>query len=180
MIVEYDFSKDDLIEYHFIKTKSKRINLIGGLLVSIIFCVIGIGLILMSFVVQNYNFLCLAFGISFIVFSFQKSDLRKNIKNDFDKLERQGKLNHYFGKIRLEVQDDTLLLSDKVSELKILGTAITDLGIKGNCIVIEFGLNSLLIPIRNFKVGQEMNEFLEKIKSATNLSTRSSIKITGK
>lgn len=165
MTIDFDFNKNDLIDYSFWKVKSKTSYWIGELIVSIIFFIIGIGLVLASFIVENFTFLFLAFGISSIVFAFRKSDLRKNIKEKADKLEKEGKLKHYFGKHRLEIHQNKLLITNEVSELKVLGTTITDLGVHGNCIAVQFGLNSLLIPTRNFKTAEEINELVSSINS---------------
>lgn len=165
MTIDYNFDKNDLIEYYtWLSDNNRKANIIS-LTVKIVFGLIAVVLIVLSLALTNAFYFIV--GVSLIILVFQKKETKSFFVKKLNKLDEQGKLNHLFGRISMTIGDGKLLIKNNVQETSVQGIAITSLDIKGNSIVIEFGINYLLILLRNLKTDLERDLLLESLKSIT-------------
>lgn len=160
MLIEFDFSKNDLIDFNFAfsnrEIKDKSWERIGFILLSIFLFFIG--------VLSKHFFWSILGFVLFISTIFSYKDLRKKIIRAVKKLEKDS-LKTQIGYRKLELLNDVLILSDGFSSISYKLESITSIKNIDRFFVIQIGEINLPIPCNIENLSNFRDSLIKRLPS---------------
>jgi hypothetical protein len=142
MIIEFDFSKTDLIDFNFavlkLEKKDKKWEKLA-------YYALGIILILVGLIGKQIIWSILG-SLILISSVFTYKDLRKSIINSVEKLEKQKKLDSFIGLKKIEIKEQGLVITDGSGEIEYKWEDITSIEKIDRFLIIQIKEINLPIP----------------------------------